>query len=69
MGSQEIDRSKITWEEKAVAGAVIEVTGTTPEGATQLDVKMAMRIAENPNMPRFKSFTSGGKFKLTYFND
>lgn len=62
------ENNGVKWENSS-DGSVVTSRGTCPSGASRVDVTVAMRIAECPNMPRFKSFTSGGDFILTYFDD
>ena len=48
--------------------AVVE--GKFPKGTTRGEILMELRLAENPNMPRFKSFSETSQyFKLSYFTD
>ncbi len=63
-----VEKNGVKWENK-YDGSVVTARGTAPAGASRVDVTVAMNIAERPNMPRFKSFTSGGNFVLTYFDD
>jgi hypothetical protein len=64
----DLDKSKIDWFHSGGWHSGTEITGVYPEGTTREDILRALRIAENPNMPRFKRF-SDGIFTLTYFTD
>lgn len=68
---EDLDRSKIDWiiasGEGWHSGTVVH--GYCPQGTKPDDILVALRINSRPCLPRFKSFNSGGYFKVSYFTD
>jgi hypothetical protein len=64
----DLDKSKIDWFCSGGWHSGTEVTGVYPEGTKMKEVLKALKVHENPNMPRFKRFADG-IFTLTYFTD
>jgi hypothetical protein len=64
----DLDKSKIDWYISDSWHSGMEVTGVYPEGTKMQDILTALRVSENPNMPRFKRF-GDGIFIVRYFTD
>ena len=66
----DLDRTKIDWMHTGKGGRTFhDVHGYSPDGTSRDDILKHLRIESRPCMPRFKTFSPGGYFHLSYFID